>query len=70
MLTTLIEEKNSRVIEILLSAVSPFQLMVGKIIGLAAVGLTLVSLWGIAAYLAAASRGMGDLVSAGIELSG
>ncbi len=66
MLTTLIEEKNSRVIEILLSAVSPFQLMVGKIVGLVCIGFTLVGIWGIAAYLAAASRGMGDLVSAGI----
>lgn len=66
MLTTLIEEKNSRVIEVLLSAVSPFQLMVGKIVGLVCVGFTLVGIWGIAAYLAAASRGLGDLVNASI----
>ncbi|MFQ6036022.1 MAG: ABC transporter permease [Sedimentisphaerales bacterium] len=49
MLTSVIEEKNSRVIEVLLSAVSPFELMVGKIIGLAGISLTVIGLWAIAA---------------------
>ncbi|MFC1736768.1 ABC transporter permease [Candidatus Hydrogenedentota bacterium] len=62
MVTSVIEEKTSRVIEVLLSAVTPFQLMAGKIIGLAAISLTVVLLWGVAAYGAAASQGMGDLV--------
>ena len=34
MLSSVIEEKNSRIIEMLLSAVSPFELMAGKILGL------------------------------------
>jgi ABC-2 type transport system permease protein len=50
MLNSVIEEKNSRVIEVLLSAVSPFQLMAGKIIGLAGISLTVVSLWAVTAY--------------------
>ena len=62
MLTSVIEEKNSRVMEVLLSAVSPFQLMVGKIAGLGAIGLSVVALWGAAACGAALSRGMGDLI--------
>ena len=66
MLTSVIEEKNSRVMEVLLSALSPFQLMAGKIVGLAAVGLTVVGVWALTAYAAAASRGMGDIVSPGI----
>jgi ABC-2 type transport system permease protein len=45
MLSSVIEEKNSRIIEMLLSAVSPFELMAGKILGLAAIGLTIVGLW-------------------------
>ena len=39
LLTNLIEEKSSRVVEVLLSAVSPFELMSGKILGLTAAGL-------------------------------
>ena len=58
MLTSVIEEKNSRVVEVLLSAVSPFQLMAGKILGLAAVGLAVLGLWSGAAYGAAAARGI------------
>jgi ABC-2 type transport system permease protein len=40
-----IEEKSSRIIEVIISSVKPFQLMTGKIIGLAAVGLTQFLLW-------------------------
>jgi len=49
MVTSVIEEKNSRVIEVLLSAVSPFELMAGKILGLASISLTVLALWTIAA---------------------
>ncbi len=58
MLSSIIEEKNSRVIEVLLSAVSPFQLMAGKILGLAGIGLTVVALWSAAAYAAARWQGL------------
>ena len=40
-----IEEKSSRIIEIIISSVRPFQLMMGKIIGIALVGLTQFILW-------------------------
>lgn len=39
------EEKTSRIIEVMVSAVRPFQLMMGKIIGIAMVGLTQFLLW-------------------------
>jgi len=58
MISSIIEEKNSRIIEVLLSAVSPFELMTGKIAGLAAVGLAVMALWGVAAYGAARWQGM------------
>ncbi len=40
-----IEEKTSRIVEIIISSVKPFQLMMGKIIGIALVGLTQFLLW-------------------------
>ena len=40
-----IEEKTSRIVEVIISSVKPFQLMMGKIIGIAMVGLTQFVLW-------------------------
>ncbi|SEB16756.1 ABC transporter permease [Pedobacter hartonius] len=40
-----IEEKTNRIIEVMISSVKPFQLMMGKIIGIALVGLTQFILW-------------------------
>ncbi len=40
-----IEEKSSRIVEVIMSSVKPFQLMMGKIIGIAMVGLTQFLLW-------------------------
>jgi ABC-2 type transport system permease protein len=39
------EEKTNRIAEVIVSSVKPFQLMMGKIIGIAAVGLTQLLLW-------------------------
>jgi len=39
------EEKQNRIVEVLVSSVKPFQLMMGKIIGIAMVGLTQFLLW-------------------------
>ncbi|MCH7871489.1 MAG: ABC transporter permease [Planctomycetes bacterium] len=63
LLTSLIEEKSSRVVEVLLSAVSPLQLLTGKILGTVTVGALLLSVWGSVGYAAAHARGMGFLVS-------
>lgn len=41
------EEKTNRIVEIMISSVKPFELMMGKIIGIGLVGLTQVFLWGI-----------------------
>lgn len=40
-----IEEKTSRIVEVIVSSVKPFQLMMGKILGIALVGLTQFMLW-------------------------
>ena len=41
----IIQEKTDRVVEVLVSSVSPSQLLVGKITGVAAVGLTQITVW-------------------------
>lgn len=56
LLTSTIEEKSSRVMEVLLSAVSPFQLLTGKIFGQMGVGLVIL--------VAYAGMGIGGLVLA------
>lgn len=39
------QEKSNRIVEVIISSVKPFELMMGKIIGIALVGLTQVLLW-------------------------
>lgn len=56
-----IEEKNSRVVEIVLSSLRPFQLMSGKILGIAAVGFTQYAIWAIFGF--SASRYSKSLIS-------
>jgi ABC-2 type transport system permease protein len=45
LLNNIIEEKSNRIIEVLLSSVTPGELMMGKLFGIAAVGLVMVSAW-------------------------
>ncbi|MDX1953674.1 MAG: ABC transporter permease [Verrucomicrobiota bacterium] len=45
LLSTTIEEKSNRIIEVLLSSVTPGELVMGKLAGIAAVGLTTVTAW-------------------------
>jgi ABC-type Na+ efflux pump permease subunit len=45
LLNNTIEEKSNRIIEVLLSSVTPGELMMGKLGGIAAVGLTMISAW-------------------------
>ena len=56
MLQSVLEEKQSRVVELVISSLRPWQLMLGKIVGVGAVGLTQVAIWiGCVALLAAAA---------------
>ena len=52
LLTNTVEEKSNRIMEVLLSSVSPLQLMAGKILGIAATGLTVLGTWVTFFYLA------------------
>ena len=50
LLTNTIEEKSNRIIEVLLSSVTPGELMMGKLLGIAAIGLTMVGAWMLALF--------------------
>ena len=53
-LTSVVEEKASRVIDVMVTSCSPFALMMGKILGIAAVALTQIAIW--AALIISASK--------------
>lgn len=46
-MTSIIEEKNNRVLEIIVSSVKPTQLMLGKICGIGLVAVTQIVIWGV-----------------------
>jgi ABC-2 type transport system permease protein len=56
-----IEEKYNRIVEVIISSIKPFQLMMGKILGIAAVGLTQFTLWVLLSFA---------VTSAGFSLAG
>ncbi len=66
LLRSVSEEKESRVIEIILSSVSPTELLAGKVIGLGALGLTQVIVWLGSGFLL--SGGIGALVAGAVVL--
>ena len=47
-MSSVLEEKTTRIVEVLISSVKPFQLMLGKVIGVGAVSLFQFLIWGIA----------------------
>ena len=62
-----IEEKTSRIVEVMISSVKPFQLMTGKIFGLAAVALTQFLIWvifGVGLYFVAVYFILGSEIDA------
>ena len=44
-MNSVVEEKSSRIIEVLISSLSPFQLLLGKVIGVGAAGLLQLAIW-------------------------
>ncbi len=62
LLTTTIEEKSNRIMEVLLSAVSPLQLMVGKILGQMGVGLLILGIYAGLGITGLSSYNMLDLI--------
>ncbi|HEY4453095.1 MAG TPA: ABC transporter permease [Pseudonocardiaceae bacterium] len=66
-----VEEKSSRVVELLLSTVRPWQLMAGKVLGIGAVGLIQMLVYGIIGLVAGSVFGvLPDLSAAGSAVIG
>ena len=68
LLTNTIEERSNKIVEILLSSVTAGQLMAGKLIGIAAVGLTMPAIF-LVGGLAASVAASGDQNFAGVAVS-
>jgi len=68
---SVVEEKTSRVIEVLISSLRPFQLLAGKVIGVGAVGMFQLSIWGAFAMILGAQQAqIMQLLNASPELAG
>ena len=66
LLQSVVEEKTSRIIEIILSSVTAWELLAGKVIGLGALGLTQVLIWLLSAW--GLSGGAGTLLGMAVPL--
>lgn len=51
LLSSTIEEKSNRIVEVLLSTVTPGEIMMGKLLGIAGIGFTMVATWLAAAFV-------------------
>lgn len=56
-----IEEKTNRIVEVIVSSCRPIELMLGKIVGIALVGLTQMCAWGILTFIVSAVFGFSGL---------
>jgi ABC-2 type transport system permease protein len=63
-----LEEKTSRVVEVVISSMKPWHLMLGKILGVGSVGLTQMAVWALSAGLIF-SMGLPAMISARPELA-
>jgi ABC-2 type transport system permease protein len=67
-LSSVIEEKTTRIVEVLISSLSPFQLLLGKVIGVGAVGLLQLAIWSVTGlYVTTAFGGRSGDLAAGPE---
>ena len=57
-MNSVIEEKTNRIVEVIVSSCKPFQLMMGKIIGVALVGLMQFAIWAVIIAVAAGALGV------------
>ena len=65
LLNSVMEEKMTRISEVLLGSLSPFELMAGKLVGVIGVSMVLSTLYLSGAYAFAVYHGYGDAVTAG-----
>ncbi len=66
---SLLEEKNNRIMEVLLSSCSARELMFGKLLGLGGLGLVQGGVWGLLAVIAGTQLGSGIAVTAHLPIT-
>lgn len=67
-MAAVIEEKETRIAEILFSSAKPFELMMGKLVGVGLAGLTQLAIW-IASALILVVFGLANMSAAGMDIS-
>lgn len=67
-LSAVVEEKETRIAEILFSSAKPFELMMGKLVGVGLAGLTQLAIW-ITSALILLGIGVANMSAAGVNLS-
>ncbi len=60
LMQSVLEEKMQRIAEVLLGSLTPFQLMMGKLLGMVGVSLTVVSIYLVGGYYAISKAGFGE----------
>jgi len=68
LMQSVVEEKMQRIAEVLLGSVRPFQMMMGKLVGMTGVSLTIAAVYLGGAYWAAMHFGFADYISVGLLL--
>ncbi|MBE6310322.1 MAG: ABC transporter permease [Bacteroidales bacterium] len=66
-MNSVIEEKTNRIVEVIVSSCKPIELMMGKIIGVALVGLTQLTVWGILLFVVSSIFGLSGLLFGGSD---
>lgn len=56
-MVSVVEEKTSRVVEVLVSSLTPFEMLLGKVVGVASVGLLQMAIWGLSAWFITSQAG-------------
>jgi ABC-2 type transport system permease protein len=67
-LSSVVEEKTTRISEVLFSSVKPFQLMAGKLVGTSLVGLTQLAIWALV-FFGFTAYGVGMMARSGMNIS-
>jgi ABC-2 type transport system permease protein len=67
-MSAVVEEKETRIAEILFSSAKPFELMMGKLVGVGLAGLTQLAIW-ITSALLLVGVGLANLSAAGVNIS-
>ncbi|MBA2620402.1 MAG: ABC transporter permease [Acidobacteria bacterium] len=67
-LSAVVEEKETRIAEILFSSAKPFELMMGKLVGVGLAGLTQLAIW-IISVLVLVGIGLANMSAVGVNIS-